>query len=104
MSDRAKRPRRNKIIEGLEEARAHARGEPTGMRVTRPIWFRGALGRACGPTASSRSRGGRYALKNRGFDYAAVSNLRRAVHVNRQPVRTGWQKRAVYSASVIPMT
>jgi hypothetical protein len=30
--------------------------------------------------------------------------LRRAVHVNRQPVRTGWQKRAVYSASVIPMT
>jgi hypothetical protein len=34
MSDRAKRPRRNKIIEGLEEGLAHARGEPTGMRVT----------------------------------------------------------------------
>jgi hypothetical protein len=34
ISDRAKRPRRNKIIEGLEEGLAHARGEPTGMRVT----------------------------------------------------------------------
>ena len=29
---------------------------------------------------------------------------RRAVQVNRQPVCTGWQKRALYSASVIPMT
>jgi len=71
---------------------------------SRPIWFRSALGRACGPTASSRSRGGRYASKNRGFDYTAFSNLRCAVQVNRQPVCTGWQKRAVYSASVIPMT
>jgi len=56
------------------------------------------------PDGSSRSRGGRYALKNRGFDYTAFSNLRCAVQVNRQPVCTGWQKRAVYSASVIPMT
>jgi hypothetical protein len=34
MSDRARRRRRNKIIDGLEEALAHARGEPTGTRVT----------------------------------------------------------------------
>jgi hypothetical protein len=32
MADRARRRRRNKIIDGLKEALAHARGESTGIR------------------------------------------------------------------------
>jgi hypothetical protein len=37
MADRARRRRRNKIIDGLKEALAHARGESTGIRgVARP--------------------------------------------------------------------
>jgi hypothetical protein len=81
----------------------HARGEPTGMRVTTYLVPRRARPsvRPDGIVEISRRP---IRVKERGFDYAAVSNLRRAVQVNRQPVCTGWQKRAVYSASVTPMT
>jgi hypothetical protein len=53
-----KRRRRNKIIERLEDALAFAREMPRAPS-SRRTWFRPVRGRGCGPTASSRSPGGR---------------------------------------------